>query len=507
MGDRADLIYHESQQAALCGVHAVNTLLQAPHFRCGFGCPAARLAAAPLCLNQPLHLSPQRGGDGPDRAGAGRGGACTDGCRGSRVSRLPAVSCRGGAGVPGAPCMRAPLPSAARLPPIPPTGMWRRAAAMWPKMECSVSRWVGDRMVAGAGSRGMLCSAARRRRTCPPRCPPAPMFCLPVPQVLSRALEVFGLQAVPLNSPDAAAARADPTTQEAFICNLQVGGLPGVCCLEAVSVACMQRSRTQAAPGPATALRPAPPARRRSTGSPSAASTAHGGTSTRCTPPPLPCLPSTCLRTWHSFKRKGTRWVRGGGARGRGAGDGSWGGERRPNARASGEAAGSQEPMACPFQLPTCLQIFAVVGALPPSHPPDSDAERFVPGLSGRWYTARGGARGHTGGPGSCGQRAGGWVVGQACALPHAHRLACSGQPAAAAAECFGIHGAEPCTLPPHLPASVPQENEKLKEQGFAKALAAQVAEKASGGAGSWVTLGRPAKRALDAEAAEVGAA
>lgn len=41
-------------------------------------------------------------------------------------------------------------------------------------------------------------------------------------QVLARALEVFGLQPVPLGSPDAAAARADPTTQQAFICNLQV---------------------------------------------------------------------------------------------------------------------------------------------------------------------------------------------------------------------------------------------------------------------------------------------
>lgn len=46
--------------------------------------------------------------------------------------------------------------------------------------------------------------------------------CAPLPQVLARALEVFGLQAVPLRSPDAAAARADPTTQQAFICNLQV---------------------------------------------------------------------------------------------------------------------------------------------------------------------------------------------------------------------------------------------------------------------------------------------
>ena len=43
-------------------------------------------------------------------------------------------------------------------------------------------------------------------------------------QVLSRALEVFGLQTVPLSSPDAADARADPTTQAAFICNLQASG-------------------------------------------------------------------------------------------------------------------------------------------------------------------------------------------------------------------------------------------------------------------------------------------
>lgn len=43
------------------------------------------------------------------------------------------------------------------------------------------------------------------------------------PQVLAKSLEVFGLQAVPLSSPDASAARADPTTQQAFICNLQAG--------------------------------------------------------------------------------------------------------------------------------------------------------------------------------------------------------------------------------------------------------------------------------------------
>jgi hypothetical protein len=42
-------------------------------------------------------------------------------------------------------------------------------------------------------------------------------------QVLSRALEVFGLRAVQWSSPEAAAARADPTTQQAFICNQQVG--------------------------------------------------------------------------------------------------------------------------------------------------------------------------------------------------------------------------------------------------------------------------------------------
>ena len=46
-------------------------------------------------------------------------------------------------------------------------------------------------------------------------------------QVLSRALEVWGLAAVPLTSPDMEAARADPTTQAAFICNHQVGGVGG----------------------------------------------------------------------------------------------------------------------------------------------------------------------------------------------------------------------------------------------------------------------------------------
>ena len=40
-------------------------------------------------------------------------------------------------------------------------------------------------------------------------------------QVLARALEVWGLSAVPLTSPAAAAARADPQSQAAFVCNLQ----------------------------------------------------------------------------------------------------------------------------------------------------------------------------------------------------------------------------------------------------------------------------------------------
>ena len=48
-------------------------------------------------------------------------------------------------------------------------------------------------------------------------------------QVLARALEVWGLAPVNLNHPDAAAAKADPTTQAAFICNLRehwwAGGL------------------------------------------------------------------------------------------------------------------------------------------------------------------------------------------------------------------------------------------------------------------------------------------
>lgn len=40
-------------------------------------------------------------------------------------------------------------------------------------------------------------------------------------QVLSKALEVWGLRAISINSPEAAAAKADPTHEHAFICNLK----------------------------------------------------------------------------------------------------------------------------------------------------------------------------------------------------------------------------------------------------------------------------------------------
>lgn len=59
----------------------------------------------------------------------------------------------------------------------------------------------------------------------PPPARPVPALRPPAhtPQVLSKALEIFGLGAVPFASPDpaAAAARQDPTACEAFICNLQ----------------------------------------------------------------------------------------------------------------------------------------------------------------------------------------------------------------------------------------------------------------------------------------------
>lgn len=53
MAGRVDLIYHETQQAALCGVHAVNALLQAPHFRC-----APRLQPSLACRCAAARRSP-----------------------------------------------------------------------------------------------------------------------------------------------------------------------------------------------------------------------------------------------------------------------------------------------------------------------------------------------------------------------------------------------------------------------------------------------------------------
>lgn len=44
-------------------------------------------------------------------------------------------------------------------------------------------------------------------------------------QVLNRALQIWNLQCVPLEAPEAADARADPQKQSAFICHLQVSVL------------------------------------------------------------------------------------------------------------------------------------------------------------------------------------------------------------------------------------------------------------------------------------------
>ena len=43
-----------------------------------------------------------------------------------------------------------------------------------------------------------------------------------VPQVLSKALEVWDLQCIPQEAPDMATARQHPEREQAFICNLQV---------------------------------------------------------------------------------------------------------------------------------------------------------------------------------------------------------------------------------------------------------------------------------------------
>ena len=96
---------------------------------------------------------------------------------------------------------------------------------------------VGRRCGAAAGwGQLALASACLSIRSCsdvaPPTSVPEPPTARPVPalrppaptpQVLSKALEIFGLGAVPFTSPDpaAAAARQDATACEAFICNLQ----------------------------------------------------------------------------------------------------------------------------------------------------------------------------------------------------------------------------------------------------------------------------------------------
>lgn len=99
-----------------------------------------------------------------------------------------------------------------------------RAAPTWLTMACSASRCVQGRQPHPATPACVPMRRPSRLRRLNELCS-APMLSAPPweGQVLSRALEVFGLRAVPLRSPDAAAtaARADPTTQQAFICNLQ----------------------------------------------------------------------------------------------------------------------------------------------------------------------------------------------------------------------------------------------------------------------------------------------
>ncbi len=41
-------------------------------------------------------------------------------------------------------------------------------------------------------------------------------------QVLSKALQVWSITVIPLESPDVKDARAEPQNEQAFICNLQV---------------------------------------------------------------------------------------------------------------------------------------------------------------------------------------------------------------------------------------------------------------------------------------------
>lgn len=47
-------------------------------------------------------------------------------------------------------------------------------------------------------------------------------FVAAVPQVLSKALQVWSITVIPLDSPDVKDAKAEPQNEQAFICNLQV---------------------------------------------------------------------------------------------------------------------------------------------------------------------------------------------------------------------------------------------------------------------------------------------
>ncbi|KAL4859518.1 putative ataxin-3 [Chlorella vulgaris] len=253
-GDRADLVYFESQQAALCGVHAVNTLLQAPHF-------------SEVDMAQIAHEL-----DAAENALMASGGM-------DNPEYLQYVA-------------------------------------------------EGSSNVAENG-----------------------MFSI---QVLSRALEIFGLQAIPLSSPDMAPALADPTTQQAFLCNQQEHWLT----VRRIHDQYWNLNSIYTAPEP--------------------------------------------LSTFYLSAFLGSLQQQG-------------------------------------------YTIFVVVGELPPSQPPAASEERSVPGQAGRWFT-------------------------------------------------------------PEEARAATQEREELKKKGYVQALAQKVADKASGGTGSWLTLRRPGdKRSLQERSPQGG--
>lgn len=143
-----------------------------------------------------------------------------------------------------------------------------------------------------------------------------------------------------------------------------------------------------------------------------------------------------------------------------------------------------------------------IVGALPQSQPPASEEERFVPGVSGRWFTPEE-ARAAT--------QVGRLCVGSALQASACGGVAvgCCGMPSLPAQRVGNEKPLFKCNMHMHaapLPSLLPpQEREALKKEGYHQAVAQGVMGKAAEGQGNWVTLSRPgAKRVHDGASPQV---